>query len=79
MILWQQEKDRVTSASTLPTVDHAISADYITAGATLLGLAIEPNWLVAVAANFQLLASAATLVEAALPDEETESALVFEA
>lgn len=72
-------RNRVTSASTPRTEDHAISSDYITAGATLLGLAIEPDWREAVATNFRLLASAAAVVELALPDVEKESALVFKA
>lgn len=52
---------------------------YAAAAAPLLGLTLDPAWIVPVTANLRVLAAAANLVQDfALPDE-AEAAPVFEA
>ena len=58
-------------------LDDDTVADFVDAAARLHGLAVEPAWRDAVAANFKATANAAALVLAFPLDDELDQAPVF--
>jgi hypothetical protein len=70
-----------------PQVSHAadsdaadgVVSDFILAAAALLGLKPESEWRDDIAANFKLIAAAIASIDAVMPADDVESAMVFSA